>query len=75
MECRCIRHGLAVKRFVDPNPPPTWLVYDDVAIADQQQSFTMTQPAAMSSFPTIVFHRMGVEVDGSGTWMRYETDL
>ncbi len=76
IECRCIRHGLVVSVFREANPPPTWFVVDRVKLAERQGRRTFTESSNTIAIArddmTVRFEYIGVEVDTTGTWVRYE---
>ena len=39
VECRCIRHGLVVHRFLAGDPPDSWVVPDAVGHAEMEGGF------------------------------------
>ncbi len=62
-------HGVLVweQRLLDP--PPTWLVREPIQAPPSMMSATRTLEEVMGR--ETVFHRIGVEVDNAGTWVRY----
>ena len=70
-----MQNGLVVYRFETTDPPPVWLVNDVVAIDEARTGFLRgVDPNELLPAAQVYFYCRGVEVDATGTWVRYETN-